>query len=264
MHGAMGVAVVSAPTLRDGLDAVAKFARTRDPFMDFRLIENPDEMGLEFVTDVLPLGDLELPMIEICMSFAFALLSVMGGSHVTGARIALTYPNSANAGLYAQYLPVPFEFGAARNALMLPRDLATTRSITADPALHQNATAACTRELAAQKVYNEAERVRWLLDASLMLLEANQNGIPLTFKQMARSLGRSERALSRELAAKGTSFRQIRDESIANLSCRLLKTTHLPLAAIAAQTGFDDVANFSRAFKRMTGMAPGMFRRADR
>ncbi len=263
MHGAMGVAVVSAPTARDGLAVVARFGRTRDPYMDFRLFESDDELGLEFVTDILPLGDLDLPMIEICLSFAFAMLRVMCGAQAADCRISIAAKAPGHAALYGRFLPVACEFGAERNAIILPLDLAMARSLVADPALHQDALGACARELAAHGlIFSDEARLRWLIDANLATLGVNPGAIPLSFTDAACALGRSERSLSRQLAVAGTSFRRIRDECHAKASKSLLRMTHLPLAVIAARTGFEDVANFSRSFKRMTGMAPGEFRRS--
>lgn len=256
MHGAMGVAAVSAPTVRDGLAVLARFARTRDPFMDFRLFATGDEIGIEFATDVTPLGDLDLPMVEICMSFTFAMLQVMSGARAASCRMTLKAEPPPHAALYADFLPVACRFRAERNAVLLPQALADARSLVADPALHQDAQAACARELAALgALFPDESRVRWLIEAN--------PAAPPSLVEVARALGRSERALSRRLAASGTSFRQIRDDCHIARAKELLRATHLPLAEIAARTGFDDAANFSRAFRRVTGMAPGAFRRAS-
>ena len=255
MHGAMGVAAVSAPTVREGLAVLARFARTRDPYMDFRLFELPDELGLEFVTGVIPLGDLEQPMIEICLSFVVAMLRVMAGAEAAGCRLMITAAAPDHAALYGDFLPVPCMFGADRNAVIVPRPLAGARSLVADAALHRDALAACGRELAALgAIFPDETRVRWLIEAS--------PAAPPSFSDVARMLGRSERALSRQLAAAGTSFRQIRDECNITQAKALLQSSHLPLVEIAARTGFDDAANFSRAFRRVTGMAPGAYRRS--
>jgi AraC-like DNA-binding protein len=256
MHGAMGVAAVSAPTLRDGLAVLARFARTRDPYMDFRLFELPDALGIECVTDIHPLGELDLPMVEICLSFAFAMLRVMAGAEADACRMTIMAAAPPHAARYADFLSASCTFGAERNALILPLSLAGARSLVADPALHRDAQAACARELAALgALFPDETRVRWLIEANL--------SAPPGLADVARALGRSERALSRQLAASGTSFRTIRDACHVARAKELLRATHLPLAEIAARTGFDDAANFSRAFRRVTGMAPGAYRRTS-
>ena len=278
MHGAMGVAAVSAPTMREGLEVVARFARTRDPFMDFRLFEQAEgadgaregktrgaggEIGLEFVTDVVPLDDLDLPMVEICLSFALAMVRVMCGDQAAQCRLAIKAAAPAHVGLYREFLPLPCTFAADRNALILPARLAASRSLVADPALHRDAIGTCARELAAQgAIFPDAARVRWLIEAGLAACGAEGAAKATSFADIARALGRSERALSRSLAAAGTSFRQIRDVCHAERAQALLRSTHLTLTEIAARTGYDDAANFSRSFKRLTGMSPGAFRRA--
>jgi two-component system response regulator YesN len=42
---------------------------------------------------------------------------------------------------------------------------------------------------------------------------------------------------------------------------RLLSQSELDVAQIAAQTGFYDQSHFTRAFKSVTGLTPGAFRR---
>lgn len=260
MHGAMGVAAVSAPTLGEALAVVARFARTRDPYMDFRLFKTSDAVGLEFVTDVIPLGELELPMAEICLSFTFAMVGVVAGAGSAACRLSIAAPTPAHAALYAEFLPVSCTFGAARHAILVPHALAGARSLVADPALHHGALATCVRELTALGAIMPAEaRVRWLIEARL----AACAGPPLRFAEAARALGQSERGLSRHLAAADTSFRQIRDDCQTDLARTLLRSTHMSLAEIAACTGYDDAANFSRAFRRVTGMVPGAFRRSS-
>jgi AraC-like DNA-binding protein len=72
----------------------------------------------------------------------------------------------------------------------------------------------------------------------------------------------SARGLQRRLAESGTSFR----ERLA--ACRIgrarlwLANSDVPVAEIAADLGYSDASNFSRAFSRATGQSPLAFRRA--
>jgi len=47
------------------------------------------------------------------------------------------------------------------------------------------------------------------------------------------------------------------------LGTRLLRESHRPVAAIALDVGYDSEAAFSRAFKRLVGMPPAAWRRAQ-
>ena len=47
------------------------------------------------------------------------------------------------------------------------------------------------------------------------------------------------------------------------LGSRMLRETHRNVAAIAQDVGYDSEAAFSRAFKRMVGMPPAAWRRAQ-
>jgi AraC-like DNA-binding protein len=78
----------------------------------------------------------------------------------------------------------------------------------------------------------------------------------------AAALHMSARTLQRRLAAEGTTFSGVVDDTREALARELLADRSLPLAEIAYRVGFADLATFSRAFKRWTGKPPGLFRRS--
>jgi AraC-like DNA-binding protein len=57
-------------------------------------------------------------------------------------------------------------------------------------------------------------------------------------------------------------FSVLLDGSRERLAKRLLGTD-APLTEVAYRVGFSDLATFSRAFKRWTGVPPGAFRRGS-
>jgi AraC-like DNA-binding protein len=78
---------------------------------------------------------------------------------------------------------------------------------------------------------------------------------------IAEKLYRSRSTLQRQLVAEGTSYRDILDSTRKNLAEVYLKNGEHSQAQIAFMVGFSDQSNFSRAFKRWTGVSPGEFQK---
>jgi AraC family transcriptional regulator len=84
----------------------------------------------------------------------------------------------------------------------------------------------------------------------------------LTVAAIAEQAGAHRVTLARGFRAH---FHQSVAERIRELrirdACHALATSEQPLSEIAAEAGFCDQAHFTRAFRRLIGMAPGEFRR---
>jgi AraC-like DNA-binding protein len=80
-------------------------------------------------------------------------------------------------------------------------------------------------------------------------------------EDIAEALNMSTRTLQRRLDEEGTRFSEVLDAVRQRLARDLLLDPSLPLSEIAYRTGFSDLATFSRAFKRWSGLPPGAFRR---
>lgn len=84
---------------------------------------------------------------------------------------------------------------------------------------------------------------------------------PLTIASVARRVGLTPRALENIFRRSigetpGAYYLRLR----LNAARRLVADTHLPMADIAARTGFSSAATFSRAFAKGFGKAPSMLR----
>lgn len=87
------------------------------------------------------------------------------------------------------------------------------------------------------------------------LLICGDGGYP-SVDDVARELHVSARTLKRKLAEYGATYSTLLDEIRLRDALRLLEGTRLPVDEIAARVGYTDRANFTRAFKRWTGVAP--------
>ena len=122
------------------------------------------------------------------------------------------------------------------------------RIVTADPAATELARQQCERELAALgEGAPVVSRIRSLL----------RDDLAITLPEAAKRTSMSERTLKRRLAEQGTTFSEIVDDARRNRALLLIEDRRLTLDAIAAQLGYSDTANFTRAFKRWTGKTPG-------
>lgn len=102
------------------------------------------------------------------------------------------------------------------------------------------------------------------LVCAFLRLAEEQRGEMLSVNEYARALGCSARTLQRLCYAEvGITPGQVIDRQLAEAAETLLSTTDMPLAAVARSLGISDSANFSRFFKRETGLTPGVFRKGQ-
>lgn len=71
----------------------------------------------------------------------------------------------------------------------------------------------------------------------------------------------SVRTLQRRLSETGSNFRVLLNEAKYQSAICLLQSTTLPIADIAQQLGYGNPTHFSRAFARIAGVSPGIFRK---
>jgi AraC-like DNA-binding protein len=78
--------------------------------------------------------------------------------------------------------------------------------------------------------------------------------------QLSQQLGLSQRTLERSLSRQGLSLRAVRQEMQREATIELLQLG-LTSKEVADRVGFEDVASFSRAFRRWTGKTPSQYSR---
>jgi AraC-like DNA-binding protein len=142
------------------------------------------------------------------------------------------------------------DFGGPVLAISVPRDLLdrATHWRNADPLEPSDGT----------RVVDADETLAGSLKQALSaLLPAVHPSIELA----AEIAGLSPRTLRRRLADEGTSWRRIVDDARLEACDRLLRDPGRSLGEIAAELGYSDQANMTRAFRRWTGECPSVYRR---
>lgn len=101
----------------------------------------------------------------------------------------------------------------------------------------------------------------WMEWVSMMLRDSD--GVQPTQEQVGAVAGLSAATLARYLAAEGTSFRALANDIRHQKACQWLQEGQLSVTHIAQRLGYDNPANFVRAFKARRGCAPTEYARAQ-
>jgi AraC-like DNA-binding protein len=83
---------------------------------------------------------------------------------------------------------------------------------------------------------------------------------PLNAQQIAKSLGLNVRHMQRLLQKEGSSYRELSEQVLFKQSKIMLSTEQLSVLEVSLALGYSDAANFTRAFKRWSGLSPTQYK----
>lgn len=89
----------------------------------------------------------------------------------------------------------------------------------------------------------------------------NDGGPPLALA--AEIAGKSQRTLQRLLRANGTSYRELVEHARFELAAEMLVGSQVSVTDVAYAVGYEHPSHFTRAFRRVSGVAPQAFRHSQ-
>jgi AraC-like DNA-binding protein len=251
--GLLGAVAAVSPTARDLLRLFVDYVHLTYTFFVLGLEESGNRGRLVLVENG-DLGDLHRFYLDRAIAFVQFTTHKLWPKHGMLAAIDLDYPEPADVAPYRALCTCPVRFDAAQAGLDF--DFADDRP---RPEVNPLAVALLAEHLRSfgQARGNDdvADRVR----REIALSVARRRTLP-ELDTIAATLGLSDRALRRRLAAAGTSFRALADGVLEPLAKRFLRDSALSVARVAERLGYSEPANFVRAFRRWTGTTPQAFR----
>lgn len=249
LHGSVGMVAMSSSTAGEALQAVARYAALRAPFLKVELHEERGGMELHLRL-LLPVPELE----ALLMEAALVGLSQMGeqlvGRRVAGVEIHMPGEEPPYYRHFRDEIPVPVQYGAPGYFLRLSAEASAVVPRLADPEVARLAQEQCEVEFG--RLFRARDNLAALVRNHLL---SREEGAP-SLAEMADFLNMSERTLKRRLQEENVSYRELLEDSLRDRACRLLGEARLSISEIAWRLGYNDVSNFSRAFKRWTGSSP--------
>jgi len=248
-HGVLGLALMSSATVADALNVLMRYFRILSPASDLALERHADGHCL-LLSIRGHSEEVHRFRTETLISSIFTSGHFLLNRSIPGVVIELAYKKPAHHTRYqASWPQTQICFDAVRTSVTIPLAVGSWEIATANPAvadIFRRQCEALLRPLRGDGVVSN--RVQLLLMRNL--------DAPPAIDAVARQLAMSERTLRRRLQVENTSFRALLDQVRAEMANQYLHQTTLPVVEISRLLGFDNVANFRRAFKRWHGMPP--------
>jgi AraC-like DNA-binding protein len=250
-HGFLGFAAMTASNVREALDLAVRFASTRTSAIGLALYVEGDTASV-VIEEKTDLGALREFVVIALLVGVWQLGRALTGKLLEGTGECAFPPPD-----FVVRLPLRerLRFDRPNHRLVFPASSLEIPLLTADAVATQLAREQCERELAVLVDAGLPGRVR-------AALTARSDTPALTV--IARELRMSPRTLKRKLADHGTTFSQIRDDMRRQRALLLLDNRALSVGEIAAKLGYSELPNFTRAFRKWTGVTPIAYRERSR
>lgn len=258
-HGFVGFGLMSSSTLEEAVALGQRYLQARAPLFNSHIHYQNDWVIVELV-ETISLGVLksftcDIVLVELCCLFNRLLSGQPTPSHWR-SEICVPYPEPAHYAAWQTRLP-KFHFSQPSMQIRFPAQLLTQRIATANPVTAQLAIAQCEQELAELAAADATDP--WVAQALALL--TTKHGQYDRLSELAGKMHLSERTLKRRLQDAGTSYQRLLDQARQRHAEIMLAQPEASIAKIAAALGYQDPANFTRAFRQWTGLSPMAYRR---
>jgi AraC-like DNA-binding protein len=254
--GIPGHLILNARRFRDGIRDLVRTLPTLAQGLRIELVEDRDPPAI--IWSIAPDIGEATQFMRFVTAYLVRMLRAHRGSQWHPRRILYAAPPPRRPRLYASQLGCPVLFNAPLNAIEIDRrDLYAAKS-GVDRHVHALLTTYADYLLAREP------RSASIRDA---IVAAIRDGVAVGRSDLAfvaRRLHLSARTLQRKIAASGTSFSMLRDETRFHLARSMLAQNDLSIGEIAYRLGYSETAAFTHAFTRRFGRSPRGARAAAR
>lgn len=194
------------------------------------------------------------------VAFLMRLMRILHGGDLRPLRVELTHtaPPDGDCRPYLDMFRAPVLFDGPNMVLAFAQDVMRADLPGACPELAQYNDKVATTYLA------KLDRTDVVAVRAAIIEQLPSGNSPR--ESVAAALCSSPETLQSRLASRSTSFHALLDSIREECARACLSQASISVTEIAYMTGFTDVSNFTRAFKRWTGQSPSVFRqqRGDR
>jgi AraC-like DNA-binding protein len=193
---------------------------------------------------------------DLALAYEFNILRDLCGPDWSASGVTFSYARPKDTRPYQNFYKAPLRFDADCTEIAFKKAWLDRALPGHDVEVHR----ALQRDQARQLMLAPgdcAEQVRRALHTAV---PSGRGSEP----QIAELLSLSVRTMRRQLAAQGTSFRQLLEDARYEISRQLLTGSQLSVSDIAEVLAYANVSAFTRSFRRWTGLPPLAWRGRNR
>lgn len=253
-HGLLGAALLTGRDLQSAIDLFYDNIGLVAPFL---LLHQEDRrhsrvLVLELISDV-PRVDPVLAYDVVLLS-TYNILKLILGERTRELVFHFAHPAPAHAAAYGRYFDGHVQFNASFYGVSIPREFLSAVVPTADADTHRLLLNQISERMSLVHAQNS------FVDSVRFHLKRIQGPLP-RMAQVAEAFNLSARTFRNRLRRQSTSFQELLDQERHEQALHYLGNTSMPVKEIAYMLGFQESSNFSRVFKKWTGVTPLDYRR---
>lgn len=245
MH-ALGYALAASATLMDYCRRLERFFRLVSQVARVTVVEDDREVRLDFTYLTEISGETE----DAFFAFTVHSMRLLYRRSFAPVRVDLHRPlPREGAGPYEEVFRAPVSFSNPGGAIVFDRNDLLQELDGSCPELAQVNDNIAINYLARLDKSDVITGVTQKIMAMLPEGECNR-------EKVAAALCMSPTTLQLKLSQRGTHFQRLLDEIRKDLACNYIRQGTRSVTEVTFLLGFTDTSNFTRAFKRWTGVSP--------
>ncbi|HEX5373631.1 MAG TPA: AraC family transcriptional regulator [Aquabacterium sp.] len=251
---ALGYALIASPSLHDAFQRVERYFRVITDAVIVHYTVDGDECRVTLAPPVCGPQSEPEAIDASAMVLVRLVRTMVGDRQMSPVRVDFQRPAPQNTDTFVRAFRCPLRFGAPHTCIVWSRELMERPLEAANPQLLEQ------QEHILAKLVEQLDRDNLSTQVKRMLANMLPQGEP-SQDQIAQHLGMSARTLQRRLADLDTTYTDVLDSTRHELALSYLNDRQCSLKEVAFLLGFSDTGNFTRAFKRWTGITPSDHRR---
>lgn len=270
-NGTVGGVVHCSPNLKLGGEAFRRYLLIAQPYYAMYIHEpNTFIESNGVVVNPLrhfasPVADQELNLFELEYRLAVTLriYDLCGNKSVAdpSVHVRLNYSAPSHAEMYQDLPCDTVTFDSDQTSIAAHYQFITESFRPLRKSAFDRIIAQCEAEFQQANLETTTTRkVRWHISSYFNAAPGRQ----ITLEEVADLLATTPRALTRRLAAEGTSFRNILHDARMEIASHHLQSSHLSVDKIAELMGFSNPSSLRRAIKNWSGNSVGEIRETGR